>query len=362
MSAATNPILTSDLAGRFAQLALANIAREYPTKLDHIINGPSDLGAPRELHPLFWGSFDWHSCVHAHWMLARLLHRFPDAAFADTIRRSFDARFTAANVAGEIAYLRQPNRSSFVRTYGWAWLLKLVEALAIGSRGVIDAREFSRWRDTLAPLATEFVALYASDLPRAQIPLRYGMHPNSAFGLAFAIDYASTYGDSRLRELCCDKALDWFAADTDYPARFEPSGSDFLSPALIEADLMRRVLDRHGFAAWLKRFLPELGKRRPPALFTPAESRDPGDPQMVHLDGLNLSRAWCLRGMADALGTDDPRNPILNQAADEHLRAGLPTVQSGDYMGEHWLATFAVYALTETPTPAPTPASGGGDA
>ena len=327
-------------------MALANIAREYPTKLDHVINGPEDVRAPSVLHPLFHGSFDWHSCVHSHWMLARLLRLFPGEDVAPAIRELFGRRLTADNVVGEVAYLRQHNRSSFVRTYGWAWLLKLAEELERGSRVGDDARNFAGWRETLAPLATAFVDLYHGYLPRARVPLRYGLHPNSAFGLAFAIDFATTVGNSALQELCIEKALDWFAADTDYPARLEPSGNEFLSPALIEADLMRRVLDRPSFGAWLQRFLPHLADARPAALFTPTEAGDHTDPQMVHLDGLNLSRAWCLRDIAEAIEADDPRCAVLREAANVHLVAGVSSVQSGDYMGEHWLATFAVLALT----------------
>jgi hypothetical protein len=337
--------LTPELADRFVRLALANVGREYPAKLDHTINGPTDVATPAALHPLFWGSFDWHSCVHAHWMLARLLRVFPDAPSAAAVRAHFDTRLTAANVAGELAYLAQPNRGAFVRTYGWAWLLKLAEELELGARQGNAVQSFAAWRATLAPLAQAFVDLYLGYLPRARVPVRYGLHPNSAFGIAFAFDFATTTGSDHLRALCADKALDWFASDTDYPARFEPSGSDFLSPALVEVDLMRRVLDRPAFATWLKRFLPDLATGHPATLFTPAQAGDHTDPQMVHLDGLNLSRAWCFCGIAAALDAGDPRHAVLSRAAALHLQAGLPSVQSGDYMGEHWLATFATYAL-----------------
>jgi hypothetical protein len=337
--------LTDDIAAGFARLALANIGREYPTKLDHVLNGDADRARPADLHPVFWGSFDWHSCVHSHWMLARLLRSFPEAEFAPAIVAHFDARLTRPNVAGEVAYLDAPNRSAFVRTYGWAWLLKLAEELAAAADDDPRASDFARWRDALAPLVARFVAMWLEYLPRARVPLRYGIHPNSAFGLAFALDYAAAAGDARLHAACREKALDWFATDVDYPAHLEPSGSDFLSPALVEADLMRRVLDRHAFGAWLGRFLPELASARPAALFAPVACGDPTDPQMVHLDGLNLSRAWCFAGAATALGATDPLHAALLAAADAHLAAGLPAVMSGDYMGEHWLATFAVHAL-----------------
>jgi len=339
------PALTADIAAGFARLALANIGREYPTKLDHTLNDDADRARPAVLHPVFWGSFDWHSCVHSHWMLARLLRLHPAADFAGSIVDHFDARLTPANVAGEIAYLDAPNRGAFVRTYGWAWLLKLAEELGHERDGA-HAAAFARWRDILAPLVARFVAMWLEYLPRARVPLRYGIHPNSAFGLAFALDYAVARGDARLHEACREKALDWFAADVDVAARFEPSGSDFLSPALVEADLMRRVLDPHAFGAWLGRFLPGLAHGEPATLFTPVDAGDRTDPQMVHLDGLNLSRAWCFAGIAAALGASDSRHARLCAAAEAHLVAGLPTVMSGDYMGEHWLATFAVHALS----------------
>jgi len=342
---AERPALTSAVAERFASLALANIGREYPTKLDHVINDADDVSTPSTLHPVFWGSFDWHSCVHSHWMLARLLQRSPEADVAAAIVTHFESRLTRVNVAGEAAYLARPNRGSFVRTYGWAWLLKLAEALELGARADAHAAAFARWRDALAPLTQRFVELYLDYLPRARVALRYGIHPNSAFGLALALDYATTCNQPALADVCREKALDWFAGDVDYPARFEPSGSDFLSPALVEADLMRRVLDTNGFATWLSRFLPQLARGEPATLFTPVDAGDHSDPQMVHLDGLNLSRAWCFAGIAAALPLEDPRRTTLDAAAGRHLAAGLPHVLSGDYMGEHWLATFAVHAL-----------------
>ena len=327
-------------------MALANIAREYPTKLDHFINGPEDVALPSALHPLFWGSFDWHSCVHSHWMLVGLLRLFPGCDFAKDIRRHFDERFTERNVAGEIAYLQQDNRGSFVRTYGWAWLLKLAGELHVGSLAGDHAGVFATWHRLLQPLTAAFIGMYRTYLPRAPVPLRYGLHPNSAFGVAFALDYARTVSDATLEALCTGKAIGWFAADVDYPARFEPSGNEFLSPALTEADLMRRVLEPVAFAAWLDRFLPGLRTGEAKVLLDPVGATDHSDPQMVHLDGLNLSRAWCLREIARALPADDRRRGVLEDSAVRHLDAGLAHVESGDYMGEHWLATFAVYALT----------------
>ena len=339
--------LTEDLARRYTAMAIANIAREYPTKLDHFINGPEDVALPSALHPVFWGSFDWHSCVHSHWMLARLLRLFPGAAFASDIRSHFTTRFTEQGIAGELDYLLQPNRRSFVRTYGWAWLLKLSDELMTGSRSGRDAASFATWTRLLQPLTAEFAAMYRSYLPAAPVPLRYGLHPNSAFGVAFAIDHARMLSDIALEMLCKERALGWFASDANYPAQFEPSGNEFLSPSLVEADLMTRVLDARAFAGWLHRFMPQLVDGQPRAILDPVIASDHHDPQTVHLDGLNLSRAWCLKRIASALREDDdPRRAVLLDAADRHLQAGLEHVQSGDYMGEHWLATFAVYALT----------------
>ena len=342
---ASATVMTIDRAGAYATMALANIAHEYPTKLDHFINGPQDLRSPSALHPVFFGSFDWHSCVHSHWMIARLLRKYPDAGFADHIAAHFDRRFTTSGIAAEVAYLKAENRASFVRTYGWAWLLKLAEELELGSRRGRWADSFGRWRDTLSALAAAFVDLYQRYLPKADVPLRYGLHPNSAFGLAFAIDFARTTAAKELDALCVERALMWFAADRDYPMQLEPSGNEFLSPSLVEADLMRRVLDRKIFPEWLERFLPGLAQADAAMLFNPVLTSDHRDPQMVHLDGLNLSRSWCLREIAHALGASDPRFSTLLRSADLHLDTGLRHVQSGNYMGEHWLATFAVMAL-----------------
>lgn len=337
------PALTSANAVRLARVALANLATEYPTKQDHVIGSHGDLRSSRELHPAFWGSFDWHSCVHMHWSLARLRRLVPALPARAAIDRAFDASFTGEAIAAECAYLERPLSASFERTYGWAWLLELVRELRADDDA--DAR---RWARTLAPLADAFVARWLAWLPRAGYPIRYGMHPNSAFGLALAIDYARASGEAELEEACIAKALAWFGDDEDAPAAWEPSGADFLSPALMEADLMRRVLPHDRYAGWLARFLPGLGGRAPASLFVPASVADRSDPQVVHLDGLNLSRAWCMRGIAHALAPDDARVPALEDAARRHLAAGWEGVESGDYMGSHWLASFALLAMTES--------------
>ncbi|HEX6945265.1 MAG TPA: DUF2891 domain-containing protein [Casimicrobiaceae bacterium] len=334
------PALDAVLAGRFAAIALDNVVREYPHRLDHVMHGDADVATPRVLHPAFYGSYDWHSCVHMHWLLARVLRLFPQAPDAAAIAQVLDGHLTRDAIAAEVAYLGRAGTQTFERTYGWAWLLKLAQEIARG-----EGEAFRRWQRALAPLADAFVARYLDYLPKANHPLRTGMHPNSAFGLAFPLDYGRAMGEERLVAACAAKARDWFGADRDYPAAWEPSGSDFLSPALVEADTMRRVLDGAAFASWLEAFLPGLAAGAPAALFTPAVPTDRSDPQIVHLDGLNLSRAWCFEGIAGALDAADPRARTLRISAETHRAAGLRGVASGDYMGGHWLASFAALAL-----------------
>lgn len=334
------PTLTTSDAIRFADIALANIVREYPAKQDHVLSGDADLLPPRALHPAFHGSFDWHSCVHMHWLLVHARRMHPELPQRAAIDALLDRNFTTANLAAECAYLGRPGTQSFERTYGWAWLLKLADELAISSDE--DARG---WAAVLAPLAKAFVDRYLDYLPKADYPIRYGIHPNSAFGLAFAHDYARRAGERALAVACEDKARAWFALDRDVPASFEPSGADILSPALIEAELMRRVMQAGDFAAWLGAFLPRLAEGVPASLVSPVAVSDRTDPQIVHLDGLNLSRAWCWRGIASALPAGDSRASVARLAAGRHLEAGLLGLDSDDYFGSHWLATFAALAL-----------------
>jgi hypothetical protein len=333
------PTLPLDLATRFAAVALANVVREFPNKLDHVLDGAADIRRPRELHPVFYGSFDFHSCVHMHWLLARLRRLHPDLPQRAAIAATFDRHFTEQGIARECAYVERPASRSFSRTYGWAWCLELTHELRCA-----DDPEAQRWAARVAPLAHAFVARYLDYLPIQRYPLRTGLHPNSAFGLLFALDYARTAGVPALAALCVETAQAWFAADRDAPAQWEPSGADFLSPVLIEAMLMRHVLPPHDFARWLADFLPGIARREPAALFAPAEVSDRSDPFIVHLDGLNLSRAWCFDGIAAALAPADPRAPVLRDAACRHRVAGMAGIASGDYMGEHWLATFALLA------------------
>ncbi|HEY5307195.1 MAG TPA: DUF2891 domain-containing protein [Casimicrobiaceae bacterium] len=339
---AVGPTLTLEQATSFADVALANVAREFPNKLDHVMGGEGDVRSPRALHPAFYGSFDWHSSVHMHWLLARLLRLFPHLPQRAAIGAVFDRHLAADAIAGECAYLAHPESRSFERTYGWAWLLALAQELTRGGDPPVQRRATA-----LAPLAACLVERYLAYLPMQRYPLRNGVHTNSAFGLLFALDYAIAVGDARLKALCVERAHTWFAEDRAVPAAWEPSGADFLSPSLIEAQLMHRVLPAGDFGVWLGEFLPELERGEPTALFLPVEVSDRSDPYLVHLDGLNFSRAWCCRGIAAALPSADARIPVLEDAWRRHVAAGNAGLAGGSYMGEHWLATFAALALTD---------------
>jgi hypothetical protein len=333
--------LTREQASAFARLALKGLAREYPNKPEHVMAGPDDVKGPRALHPAFYGSYDWHSSVHGHWMLARLLRLFPDLPEAAESRGALAAHLTAENLRAEADYFARKESRPFERPYGWAWLLKLAEEL----HGWDDP-DARAWSQDLQPLADIVVMRYLEFFPKQTYPIRSGVHPNTAFGLAFAHDYARAVGDTRLKDLVKERARAYFGADDDAPARWEPSGADFFSPALMEADLMRRVLPQAEFRAWFGRFLPGTARGEPKALFAPATVTDRTDPQLVHLDGLNLSRAWCMGNIAATLPADDPARAALASSAARHAGAALGHVASGDYAGEHWLASFAVYLLT----------------
>lgn len=336
LAAAAEPPLTVPQASHFSDLALKGISKEYPNKLDHVIKNAADNRTPRAMHPAFYGCFDWHSSVHGHWMLVRLLKIHPDMPEAPAIRAALRANLTKENLAAETAYVNEPGRGSFERTYGWAWLLKLAEEL----HGWDDS-DGRMWSANITPLADAFEKRYVEFLPKLTYPIRTGVHPNTAFGLAFALDYARTVKRPALEKLIMQRSRDYFAKDAGYPAAWEPGGEDFFSAALMEADLMRRVLPQNEFHAWFKRFLPEI----PPALLTPATVTDRTDPKIVHLDGLNLSRAACLWSIAHALPKEDTLRVTLTEAAEKHAAASLPHVASGDYAGEHWLASFAVWML-----------------
>lgn len=337
--------LTPDIADRFARAALGHVAREYPNKMDHVLGGPDEVLGPRALHPVFFGSFDWHSCVHGWWTLFSLYRLQPDMPEAARLRDLADTLFTPANVAVETAYLSRPESRGFERPYGWAWLLMLAAEL-----NRHESPEGRRWAETLTPLADALARRFHDFLPRATYPVRVGTHYNTAFALRLTLDYAETLADPTLADLCRAKAVAWHAADRDCQA-WEPSQDEFLSPTLMEAELMRRVLPPDAFADWFAAFLPRLAERHPATLFTPATVSDRSDGKIAHLDGLNLSRAWCWRGIASSLSSDDPRRAVAFEAAEAHLAAAMPHV-TGDYMGEHWLASFALLAL-RAPTDRP---------
>ena len=334
--------LTEAEGSRFASLALRCVEREYPNKLDHVMNGPEEVKGPKALHPSFYGCFDWHSSVHGHWMLVRLLRTFPALPEAPQIRQALRGNLKAENIAQEVAYLSQKERQSFERTYGWAWLLKLAQEL----RGWDDP-DGREWSKNLQPLADAIVDRFKSFLPRQTYPIRTGVHPNTAFALAFAFDYARSCGDKGLEELVVRRSKEYYLSDALYPAVWEPGGEDFFSPALMEADLMARVLGPAEFHRWFHRFLPEISKKGAPRLLSPATVSDRHDPKIVHLDGLNLSRAWCMAHIASVLPKNDPVRPLLIKAAAAHRKDALANIQSGSYVGEHWLASFAVYLTTE---------------
>jgi len=335
MSSPSDSRLTPGLAASFARIALGHLTREYPNKLDHVLDAAADARTPRDLHPIYYGSFDWHSCVHGYWLLANLLRREPGIAEAPAIRALFDQSFTAAKVAGEVAYLARPVSRGFERPYGWAWLLKLQAELMAHD---------APWAAAHRPLAEAFAQRFRDFLPKAHYPIRTGVHSSTAFALALAQDYALATGDEPLSALFAGKARAWHLADRDAPA-WEPSGDDFLSATLMEAVCLRRLLPPAEFAPWLRAFLPRAAERQPAALFTPAVVTDRSDGKIAHLDGLNFSRAWCWRELAATLPPGDAVKPVAEAAAREHLAASLPHV-AGDYMGEHWLASFALLALT----------------
>jgi hypothetical protein len=324
--------LTPDIAGRFAEAALGHVTCEYPHKLDHVMDGPEDVLGPRELHPIFFGSFDWHSCVHGYWTLLTILRLFPNLPVASRIRSLADEMLVPEKVAGELDYLDRPYTGGFERPYGWAWLLALHQEAA--------RHPDAGWADALEPLARAFADRFGSYLPKLTYPIRTGTHFNTAFSLILALGWAEEH-DEALADLIRAGAITYFGEDRGCPG-WEPGGDDFLSSALTEALLMHRVLDERRFGAWLSDFLPSLAKEEPRSLFTPASVSDRSDGKIAHLDGFNLSRAWCWRSLSPSLpaGLQGRAGDI----AQAHLDSSLPHV-TGDYMGEHWLATFALLAL-----------------
>lgn len=339
--------LSDAQAAQIAQLALSGIDREYPNKPNQVLRGPDDILSPKQLHPAFFGCFDWHSSVHGHWVLAHLLRHYPAHSLSAPSRQKLSASLSTANLLTETRYFDSKENRSFERMYGWAWLLQLVTELH-----PFDDPDAQQWRNALRPLEEKIVELTVDYLPRLSFPIRTGVHPDTAFALGLTIDYAKAVGNESLLSQVLLRARDYYLRDQSANAAFEPSGEDFFSPTLNEADLMRRVLSPDEFAAWLPAFLPELFQHDSAGnpvssskLLQPVEVSDVTDGKLVHLAGLDFSRAWCMLGIARSLPDNNPLRTRLLQSAQDHARVGFQYVFSGHYEGEHWLGTFALFAL-----------------
>jgi len=336
--------ILDEQAAAYAEVARANIGREFPSLLMHLMTESGDFPArPGERTPVFYGSLDWHSCVEMHWLLVRLLRLAGNSVPAGEIRDLLDAQFTADKLAAEASFVTSTD-GRYERPYGWAWALALVHEIAS-----LDDAQARRWLTAIAPLADALTKGFLDWLPKATYPIRHGVHANSAFGLSIALPFAARQAQAGRPDLAAAmeaKALGWFVGDMDYPAGYEPSGHDFLSPALTEAELMSRLLAQPEFADWLAAFLPGIADGEPSTLFTPAVVADASDGQIAHLHGLNASRAYCWRRIAESLPDGDARIASALAAARTHLDAALPHVIGDDYMVEHWLAAYAVLALT----------------
>ena len=327
-------VITQNGASAFAKLPLRCAEKELPYKTGITYGDSSLITAPKNYHPAFFGCFDWHSSVHGHWMLARLIKSFPGLPEEKQVRELFNKHFTTANIQQELVLFKTKDNKSFERTYGWAWLMQLQDELLNW-----DDADAKTWAAALQPLTDQLSMLTVEYLDKIVYPIRVGEHTNLAFGLSLMLDYAMHQNDSILSKAIIKASLRFYRSDKNCPFSWEPGGSDFLSPCLEEANLMRKILPKQPFISWLKNFMPQLFD--PHFTMEPGQVKDRTDGKLVHLDGLNLSRAWCLKGIALSTG-----NQHLLQLANQHLDAALPQVASGDYAGEHWLASFAVYALT----------------
>jgi hypothetical protein len=336
------PKFDAHAAERFAKLALACVGKEYPNKISHVLNSDADVAPPRKLTPAFYGCYDWHSSVHGHWLLVRLIRTFPNAPFAAPARDALRKSLTAENLKQEAAYLRGAGRASFERPYGLAWLLQLCAELREWDDA--QAREIS---GNLHPLEEAAVDRLKTWLPKLSHPVRIGEHDQTAFGLGLMLDYARVTRNEAFAKLVTNSARKFFLTDKDCPLAYEPSGEDFLSSSLGEADVMRRVLSPAEFARWLREFMPQIPSTRNADWLPVTVSPDRSDPKLAHPDGLNLSRAWMLEGIISALPVDDPRRLALAAAADAHRGAGLAAVTGEHYEGGHWLGSFAVYLTTQ---------------
>lgn len=327
-------------AEEWGELVLKGIDTEFPTKLSLMYTNENQIRRPQEHFPAFFGCFDWHSSVHGHWVLVRLLKRYPDIRNAKEIRTAVANHFTATKLDKEAQFFAEKEQKSFERMYGWAWLLRLV--IELDSWEDPDAK---LWRKNLVPLEKVLVQRIGDYLPRLTYPIRIGQHTDTAFALGQILDYATVMGNTPLEALVKKRAREFYGSDTAYPVHYEPSGHDFFSSCWNEADLMRRVLARGEFEAWLAQFLPELATQLGDGTINPVVVSDVTDPKIVHLAGLNLSRAWCLQSVAAALPEGHSLTKALNASAKKHLTAGLKYINSGHYEGDHWLATFGLYAV-----------------
>jgi hypothetical protein len=328
------PPFNMEIASKFVSMASGCIFTEYPNKISHTMQSDTDAATPKQLHPAFYGCYDWHSSVHGHWLLVKSLELFPNLPQRNQIIEILNKSLTAENIATECAYFKEEGRSSFERPYGWAWLLKLEAELATSNEAYAKPLF-----NNLKPLADQIKTLYYEYLPGLYYPIRRGVHENTAFGIALALDYARTVGDKEFEKFLIERAMFFYGNDRNIPASWEPDGEDFFSPSLIEADLMRRVLSKDEFVKWFKDFMPQL----PFSLQYPAVVSDRNDPKGVHLDGLNLSRAWCMFELAKVVPDDSQIHRDLWQSGYRHAAEALPNVISDNYNGTHWLATFATY-------------------
>jgi hypothetical protein len=339
--------VNGELISRFARLALDCVHREYPNKIGHVLNSAEDARTPSSLHPVFYGCFDWHSSVHGHWMLIRLLRTTPDAQIAPDLReqiiKALGQSFTPSGVAAEVEYFQAENRKSYERPYGVAWFLQLTAELREWQDPLADA-----WLETLLPLEAVIVARIKSWLPNLAYPIRLGTHNQSMFAFGLILDWARIAGDRQMAEMITERSLAFHLQDRNCPLNYEPSGEDFLSPCLMEADLMRRIMDRDQFTGWLDGFLPGIPDDGRGDWLATGIVKDPTDGKLVHLDGVNLSRAWNLENIAAALPQADPRKTSLLAAGEVHAQAGIANVSAEHYEGSHWLASFATYLLTQT--------------
>jgi hypothetical protein len=330
-----------EVEDRFANLALSCVHQEYPNKISHVLQGDEDARPPRELYPAFYGCFDWHSSVHGHWLLTRILASDPETPMRPAIETALGRSFTEGNIAAETAYYLQEGRASFERPYGLAWFLQLVAELEESE----DALQ-AEWRETLRPLEEAIVAQIESWLPNLVYPIRLGTHAQTAFAFGLMIDYARTVENESLEDLLVEKVRRFYEADVNCPLAYEPSGEDFLSPCLMEADLMRRIMTPEAFSAWLGGFLPQIPEDGGGDWLDVAVVLDASDGKLVHLDGLNLSRAWALEGIAEGLPQGDPRRAALLASAERHAESGIASVSAEHYSGSHWLGSFATYLTT----------------